>query len=143
MTAKLTPLLAVPSVEEALAYYRDVLGFETGFSMPGPDGRLVHGEAQYDGQWFMFGPLHDGVPAAARRFLGAGVTLYLTSDRDVDAYYAQVWARGATISEEIGDRFWGDRTFDVTDPWGYRITFAKHVRDVDFSKLSPAEMGTA
>jgi uncharacterized glyoxalase superfamily protein PhnB len=32
---------------------------------------------------------------------------------------------GASVIEEIGDRPWGDRTFAIADPDGYRLRFAK------------------
>ena len=45
---------------------------------------------------------------------------------------------GASITMEIQDQFWGDRTFTVTDPEGYVLTFAQTVRAFDPSQPMPA-----
>ena len=42
---------------------------------------------------------------------------------------------GATITEEIEDKFWGDRFGTITDPFGHVWSIGTHVEDV-----SPQEM---
>jgi len=139
--SQMEPMLSVDNVDASLAFYRDVLGFEVTFSMPGPGGAAVYGAVRRGDTTIMMG-LDPDFPADARPHRGAGVNFYIKmGEGDLDAYYQQVRSRGARVAEEIGDRFWGDRTFTVLDRDGYRLSFYQHVRDVDFSKLSPEEMG--
>jgi catechol 2,3-dioxygenase-like lactoylglutathione lyase family enzyme len=37
------PTFTVPDIDASMKFYADVLGFEPTFTMPGPDGRTVHG----------------------------------------------------------------------------------------------------
>ena len=53
----LTPYLTVASVEESFAFYAQAFGFEEEMSMPGKDGKAVHGSMLYQGKSVvMMGP---------------------------------------------------------------------------------------
>ncbi|MDI3341173.1 MAG: VOC family protein [Sphaerobacter sp.] len=126
--ATIQPILYVPDVDASLAHYRDVLGFTVDLVVPDGAGRTVHAEVSRHGVTVMFAPA-EGLSPAARSFLGAGVELYITDeDEDIDAYFASVRAAGARIVAEPVDQEWGHRTFTISDPDGYRLTFAQAVR---------------
>ncbi|MFQ5613510.1 MAG: VOC family protein [Anaerolineae bacterium] len=129
----LVPVLSVKSVEEALAYYTEVLGFEEGFRFPGPDGTVIHAYATWRDIEFMFGLAADASPASCR-----GVDFYIQADADIDAYYEQLKGKNVTIVEDLRDQFWGDRTFSIEDLNGYRLTFAKTVRQVTPEEMTEA-----
>lgn len=129
--ATIQPIIHVDDVDASLAYYRDVLGFNVDFTLADGSGKTVHAEISRNGACIMFGAA-DTLSEAARSLLGAGTVLYITdNDADIDAYYAEVRGRGAKITEEICDQFWGDRTFSVKDPDGYNLTFARNIRPFD------------
>ncbi len=130
---RLDPILAVASIERSLDFYKNVLGFEPGFTMPGPDGTLVHGEMSQGAASFMLGKV---LPEDAGN-LGKGVVFYMMTD-DVDGCYERVRAAGATIVQEPEDQFWGHRTFRVSDPDGYLLEIAQMVRE-----MQPEEMLSA
>lgn len=50
--------------------------------------------------------------------------------------YARALADGATVSREVENQFYGDRSGQFVDPWGHRGNVASHVEDV-----SEEEMG--
>jgi PhnB protein len=139
--AYISPLLSVDDVAKSVDYYEKVLGFRRGLTLPGDDGKLTHGEAHIGELMLMFRPAQQPGNIAAAKLAqgapkGAGVILYLDiGEQDIDAYYADVKRADAKFVEEIQDQFWGDRTFTIEDPDGYILTFAKHVRDVDFSQM--------
>ena len=153
--ANVSPLLAVDDIGRSMDYYERVLKFKKGLTLPeGTDiahsadgGGLMHGEVHlaHDIQ-VMFSPAQGGEGPLAEKLAtggprGVGVILYLNlGDTDIDQYYQDVRQAGATFIEPIQDQFWGDRTFTIEDPDGYILTFAKHVRDVDFSKM-PSQHG--
>lgn len=119
--ASIMPMITVPSVDETRAFYVDKLGFQHQMAVVGKDGaldfcNLVLGESSV-----MFsrpGPDLD----AGRPTGGQAVELYIPVD-DVDAFHEEVAARGVKVDEPLTDQWWGDRTFKVTDPNGYRIWF--------------------
>ncbi len=106
------PVFAVRDLPEALAYYREKLGFTVSWTWGEPTTRvgvrLDDIEIQLDGAGL-------GAPPGP-----AVVYCHMTG---VDDYYAACRARGATIALEIADRPWGMRDFRVLDPSGNRLGF--------------------
>jgi catechol 2,3-dioxygenase-like lactoylglutathione lyase family enzyme len=37
------PTLAVADIDASVRFYTEVLGFDVGFTLPGEDGKLIHG----------------------------------------------------------------------------------------------------
>ena len=56
------------------------------------------------------------------RVKGQGVRLYITTNTNIDKYAADIKARGGQLDQEPVDG-WGTRSFGVSDPDGYKITF--------------------
>ena len=88
------------------------------------DGQLSAGGLRRDEGRIILSRAH-GLSAddLARRGIGAGLYIVLNGG-DIDALYAAVQGR-ATVLTPIGDRPWGDRTFEIADPDGYRVEVAK------------------
>lgn len=139
----LIPTLTVPDIDAALRFYADVLGFEPTYSLPGPDGRTIHGSAQRGGVSLMFAVPY-GDDAHEHPPYGNGVSLYTTidNDEDVDALFRHARDKGATILWEPTDQFWGHRDWGMADPNGYVTIVSKVVKeatDADMRKAA-AEM---
>ena len=119
-----TGVLAVlPSadVEAALDFYTETLGFQELFRVPGPDGELVDARVTFAGGQVMLNRNPEMAPAA-----GGGVYLWFRLfDDDIDELYERYVAAGVDVVEEIGDRFWGDRSFTITDHAGFHLAFNK------------------
>jgi len=126
----LEPILWVRSIEDSVAFYQEKLGFELQFAMTGDGGKMLHASVVNGDVALMLGD-------AADRSRGGGAELY-TYAENVDEYYARVRAAGAQFTQEITDQYWGDRTFTVTDPDGYVLTFAQTVRGFDPARDVPA-----
>lgn len=128
------PILAVKNVEASVAFYKEKLGFNHDFSMSGPD----------DSPIFAFvstGKATLGLSAEADTAnVGKGVMfmVYVPDETDIDAYYADVKARGTTISVEIKDEYWGDRCFVVHDPDGYIISMSKTIKQMALEEIEKA-----
>lgn len=109
---RLFPVFTVLDLDEAVAYYRDKLGFVVSWTWGEPVSRagvtLDDVEIQLEGAGL-------GAPP--------GPSVVYCHMTDVDAYYEACRSRGATIAMEIGDRPWGMRDFRVIDPSGNRIGF--------------------
>jgi PhnB protein len=133
---KIKPDICVSSIERSLEFYRDVLGFEVAFQMTGPDGKIGHAHVSWGDNQIMLDRL-DWIPAEKQQQIGHGFNIYveLDDDFDIDAYYAQVRERGANITSEIQDQFWGQRHFALDDPDGYSLSFAKFVRSVSEDEM--------
>ena len=136
--AWLIPALPVKDIQRAIDFCQKAFGFETGITMPGPDGKLVHAEVKYEGEIIaMFGNESDPEctsksPATSKTV--CPILLYVYCD-NVDALCARAKAAGATVVSEPADQFWGDRTAEFRDPDGYRWMFATNVAEFDASKM--------
>jgi PhnB protein len=122
---RIEPILWVSSIERSVDFYREKLGFNLRFAMTGDGGAMVHASVANGEVTLMLGYRQDGAAP-----LGDGAELYIYTD-DVDAQYERVRSAGATLTRDIADQYWGDRTFTVTDPDEYVLTFAQTVREFD------------
>lgn len=111
-------VLAVPNLAEAAAWWRDVLGFETVAQPPGWEfvGR--------DGCRVMLGECPDDLPPAG---LGSHSYFGYIEVDDLDAYFAEITAKGAIVPSPPADKAWGMREMVVHTPQGHRMMFAQRL----------------
>jgi uncharacterized glyoxalase superfamily protein PhnB len=108
------PIFAVRDVRETIAFYREVLGFQSEWLWGNPP---TFGGARW-------GPVHvmfNQMPDVASRVEGHQ---HWFGVEDADALHDRHVAAGATVVEPIGDRPWGVREYVVRDPNGYHLRFA-------------------
>ena len=103
--------------------------------MPGPGGRVMHGELEIADSVIMLGNPGEDFQNPARRGERGG-SLYVYVD-DVDAHFAVAKGAGATIVNEPEDQFYGDRTYTAEDLEGHHWVFATRVRDVAPEDMQP------
>ncbi|WP_172979776.1 VOC family protein [Agromyces agglutinans] len=107
------PILEVPDVERALAFYRDALGGRITYSFP-PEG----GEPVYIA--LAVGRSSLGIGLEESPLPPGNMQLWFYVD-DVDRVTAELEAAGAAVVEQPVDQPWGERTALVTDPFGTRV----------------------
>src|SRR3954453_14210024 len=122
-----TPFLSVDGAGDAIDFYKKAFGAAERARMPGPDGKLVHGEIKIGDSVVMVADAIMGPPTTA------SIHLYVD---DVDAAWTRATAAGAGVVMPIADMFWGDRYGVLSDNWGNRWAIATHQEDVP-----PEEMG--
>ena len=134
---RICPYLFYDDINAALNWLEKAFGLETVFSIPDPQGAIMHAEMKlYDGI-IMMGPTSDEQNCKSPKSLGAiHQSLYIYVD-DVDAHYNQAKAANAKILMEPSDQFWGDRMYAVFDLEGQQWTFAQHVKDVAPEDMKP------
>lgn len=132
-----TPSLTVSDGKGALDFYTRALDATEIFRLESPNsGKLMHAEFTIGDSRMMISDEFPDWGSVAPVF-GTGGLFTIQVD-DVDTAFTKAIYQGATVIQEPADQFWGDRTARVADPYGYRWTFATHLRDV-----SPEEMTKA
>lgn len=117
----LLAVLPCDNVEQALRFYTETLGFKEIFRLPGPDGDLVDARVIYGGGQVMLNLNPDMASQA-----GGGIYLWFRLfEDDIDELYRRYVDAGVNVVEEIDDRFWGDRSFTITDHAGFHLAFNK------------------
>ena len=130
-----TPYLVCSGAARALDFYAKAFGAEELMRMPGPDGKVMHAEFRIGNSPIMISDesLEMGFKSPAT-LGGAGVSLMIYV-KDCDAVFGRAVASGAKVRKPLADQFYGDRSGNITDPFGHSWTIATHVEDV-----APAEM---
>jgi uncharacterized glyoxalase superfamily protein PhnB len=125
---KLTPNLVVRNVEASLTFYRSVLGFELGFTVPDAPpyvfGSVTSGAVEifFNDQKAVFAEY----PALGAKPIGGSLTLFIEVE-GIDDLFRRVQQHGAKITMPIKDQFYGMREFAFEDPEGWVITFAQRI----------------
>lgn len=112
-------VLAVQDVAATAAYLQAALGFASAWG-DGADWRLLVRE----GVRLMIGHCPDAMPA--RETGDHSYFAYLHVD-DLDAFHAEVAARGAIILAAPADKPWGMREMLVGTPDGHRMMFGQEI----------------
>lgn len=128
------PILSVKDVNAAVAFYRDVLGFEVRTVMQGADGQDNFAIVNFDKADFGLSLQ----PATAKGGEGVAFMVYVANDRDIDAYYSKVKGKTSNIYEELHDEYWGDRLFALRDADGYSLSFCKTTQQMEMSEIADA-----
>lgn len=116
---RIAPGITANDAAASIAWYCDVLGFKLSerWEVEGVfrGGSVTSGAAQINiGQ--------DDWKMGRDRVKGQGTRLYITTDLNIDKYAADVKARGGNLDHEPMDG-WGSRTFSISDPDGFKLTF--------------------
>ncbi|GJM43936.1 MAG: bleomycin resistance family protein [Gemmatimonadota bacterium] len=119
------PMVTVPSVDKVRDFYVEKLGFEQQMGVLGKDGQLDFTNVSRGGAALMFARDPEGNGASA----GVQPVQFYVNVADVDAVHQAVAKAGVKVVEPLTDQWWGDRTFVVHDPNGYRVWFSSHVKD--------------
>ena len=125
---KCTPNLVVSDVARSLAFYRDVLGFSLGFTVP-EQAPFVFGSVTQGQVEIFFNDqkaVVEDMPAMAGKPIGGTMTLYIETD-GVDALHDKLAAGGVKIVSPLKTQFYGMREFTIADPDGWLVMFAQRV----------------
>lgn len=117
----ISPFFIVSNVDQAIAFYRDKLGFEATFQEPDP--KPFFAVIRREGAQILI-KSHEGlapIPNSSRHpWIRFDAFLYVA---EPDALAAEFEGRGTPFSEPLKDTHDGLRGFEVTDPDGYVLFF--------------------
>ena len=125
--ASITPNLLVRDVKKSTEFYRDVLGFTMGQTVPDQEPFVFVWMKRDDVSVFLndiTAAAHD-YPEAAKLPPGGTAALFFIIS-GVDEYHGQVAPKTKVIMP-LKTQFYGMREFAVADPDGHIITFAERV----------------
>jgi (E)-2-((N-methylformamido)methylene)succinate hydrolase len=133
---RLTPYLVVDGAAKALDFYARVFGATEQMRMPGPGGKIGHAEIRLGDSVVMLADEHPEMGIRApRAFGGTPVSLMLYVE-DVDATVKRALAAGAKLLRPVEDKFYGDRSGTIEDPFGHHWHVSTHVEDVPPEELA-------
>ncbi len=111
-------VLQVRDISTSIQFYRDKLGFEVTFEWNNPVDYAVLKRGTVS-----IHLAHDStIVGKIRPYTSIYVFVY-----DVDAVYNEFVDKKVSIHNPIGDRAYGMRDFDITDPDGFMISFGREL----------------
>jgi PhnB protein len=131
----ITPYLMFSGAAKALDYYQKVFGATEIMRMEAPDGKIGHAEIRIGDSVIMLADEAPEVKALSPKTVGGtpvGLMLYV---ENVDDVFKRAVAAGGTVIQPLEDKFYGDRSGTLVDPFGHMWMLATHKEDV-----APEEM---
>lgn len=130
-----TPYLIVNDAKRALEFYKKAFGATEKVRMPMPDGRIGHAEIQIGDSCIMLADEDPRGGVKSPQSLGgtaASIHLYVN---DVDAMFQRAVAAGARAKEPVSDKYYGDRSGSLVDPFGHLWSVGTHKEDLSMDEM--------
>jgi PhnB protein len=130
-----TPYLIIDGAARALDYYKRIFGATERMRIPGPEGKIGHAEISVGDSVIMMADEHVEMGARSPRAFGGSAVGLMLYVNDVDATVKAAVAEGAKLLQPVEDKFYGDRTGSIEDPFGHLWHIGTHKEDVPPEEL--------
>ena len=130
-----TPYLTIKGAARAIEFYVKAFGAVEVMRLASPDGGIGHAELKIGDSKIM---LSDEFPGMGSRspesFGGTPVAIHLYI-ADVDTVVLKAIDAGAKLTQPVQDKFYGDRSGCITDPFGHNWYISTHAEDMSLEEM--------
>jgi PhnB protein len=130
-----TPYLIASNAAGAIDFYKQAFGATELMRIPAPGGKVGHAEIQIGDSRIMLADEAPQCQAFSPKTVGGTPVSLMLYVPDVDGMFNQAISLGAKVLQPVDDKFYGDRSGSLTDPFGHQWTIATHVEDVPPDEL--------
>ena len=131
-----TPYLIVNGASDAIDFYKKVFGAVKVMRMPGPSGKVGHAEIKIGDCNLMLADEFPEMGARGPKAFGGSPVNLMVYVSQVDAVVKTALNLGSRLIRPVEDRFYGDRSGQIEDPFGHSWTVATHIEDVEPDELN-------
>jgi len=131
----ITPYLFIKNAAQALEFYKTAFGATELMRMAGPGGKIMHAEMQLGDSRFMLADENEEHGAKSPQTIGGTPGLLMIYVKDADAISANAISQGAKMLRPMEDKFYGDRSGAVIDPFGFIWEISTHTEDVSEDEM--------
>ncbi len=131
----ITPYLIVHQAANAIEFYKKAFGAKEKERIEQPTGKIGHAELQVGDSKIMLADA--GVKPnmrSPRDFGGSSVGIHFYV-KNVDEIISRAVKAGAKLLRNVETMFYGDRSGEVEDPFGYKWHISTHVEDVSLAQV--------
>jgi PhnB protein len=133
----LTVYIIVRGAARAIDFYQKAFGAVECLRMPGPDGKTIaHAELKIGESMLMLADEADAAMARSPQALGGTPFCFVMYVADVDAAFQRAVEAGATVLRPLENKFYGDRSAIIVDPFGHQWALMSHIEDVPPDELA-------
>jgi uncharacterized glyoxalase superfamily protein PhnB len=133
-----TANLVIKGASKAIDWYKQALGAEELYRMPGPDGRLMHAEIKIGNSVVMVTDEMPEMGSNGPQTLGGTPVSLMIYCEDCDAIFNRAVGAGASVRMPLEDAFWGDRWGMVTDPFGHVWSVGTRKKNLSVPEMKSA-----
>jgi len=132
----ITAYLVASDAAAAIDFYKSVLGAEEpGARITMPGGKVGHAELKIGNSTLYLADEFPDIGALSPKSVGGCPVMLSVMVPDVDVVAERARAAGARMLGEIQDKFYGDRTGQFEDPFGFRWSIATQIEEVTPEEL--------
>ena len=125
------PYLCIKGVPQAIDFYKKAFGArETMARITDATGRVGHAEIEIGGSTLMMADEHPEHKFVSPPTLGGAHMQFVVNVPNVDDMVKRAVDAGGTLTRPIANQFYGHRTGEITDPFGYRWTLSTKLEDL-------------
>jgi len=132
----LMPYLYVDGAAAAIDFYRSVFGATERMRFAAPGGKVGHAELQIGDSVLMLADESREMGALGPKMVGGTAMSIVIYVADVDTAVEQAVALGAKVLQPVENKFYGDRTGQIEDPFGHKWDVSTHIEDVPPDELA-------
>jgi PhnB protein len=130
-----TPYLIIEGAGGAIEFYQKAFGAKELFRFPAPDGKIGHAEIKIGDSPIMLADAYPAMGYNGPKSLGGSPVSLMIYVENVDTVFNQAVRAGATVKEAVTDKFYGDRTGSLIDPFGHVWHVSTHMEDVSVEEM--------
>jgi len=136
-TPTIQAYICVRGAAAAIDFYKRAFGaIEIMARISDGTGRVGHAEIRVGDSVVMMADEHPEFGFVSPQSLGGCPVLFVVNVPDVDAAAARAVAAGGRLTRPVENQFYGNRTGEITDPFGYRWHLSTHVEDVPEEEIA-------
>lgn len=130
-----TPYLIVRGGAAAIEYYTKAFGAKELFRFPAPDGKIGHAEIKIGDSPIMLADEYPDMGYNGPQTVGGSPVSLMIYVDDVDTVFNRAIESGGAVKEAVQDKFYGDRTGTLIDPFGHVWHVSTHKEDVSMEEM--------
>ena len=130
-----TPYLIIRGAADAIEFYKKAFGAVELFRFPAPGGKIGHAEIKVGDSPIMLADEYPDMGYNGPQSIGGSPVSLMIYLEDVDSVFNRAVDAGATVKEAVQDKFYGDRTGTVIDPFGHIWHISTHKEDVSMDEM--------
>ncbi|MBI3897261.1 MAG: VOC family protein [Gammaproteobacteria bacterium] len=129
-----TPYLIVKDAASAIDFYQRAFGAKETMRFDHL-GKVGHAEIRIGDSAIMLADEFPEMGAQSPQSLGGTPVSIMLYVEDVDTLFRQALAAGAKEAQPVQDKFYGDRTGSLIDPYGHSWHIATHKEDITLEEM--------
>ena len=129
-----TPYLTVDDAARAIEFYKRAFG-ATEVMRFEHEGKIGHAEIRVHDAPIMLADAYPDMGMRSPKALGGCPVSIMLYVEKVDDFVAKAVAAGAVVRQPVEDRFYGDRSGSLEDPFGHLWHIATHKEDVSIEEM--------